>query len=278
MEVMTEEVIEPSVVYVCPTWKCNLKCKHCEISKRRSKETKYGAEVLYTLQKLKLSPSSLVVYFGGEPMINKFQFGTLLSSGLITSVSTNLLLLDKDCLRWLERTEPKVAIATSWNPDRFDERQYYKWLNNLETLVDKGFDTKVLITLTPSLFEMNMQEVINTLDDIEDTGCDKFLFEPYVGKKEYHEMADNWLCDFVDAYKGRMENCIVDKLKNWNCDCSNTWTIEPTGKLVKGCPQFGGVNIPNECLTCDNGHVCRPCVLQKTCSYPKKLAKKVGVL
>lgn len=275
---MSSDILTPDVLYVCPSWKCNLKCEHCEISTRRSKETKYGDNVLHTLKKLQLSSSSVVVYFGGEPMLNKFQFGTILSSNMITSVSTNLLLLDEDCLRWMERTSPKVNIATSWNPTRFTDDQYKLWLRNLRKVRERGFDTKVLITLTPSLFGMQMHEVINVLKDIEKTGCDKFLFEPYVGEHEYHEAADSWLCDFVDLYKGNMENCITEKIKNWNCDCSNTWTIEPTGELVKGCPQFEKVNIPTKCLTCDNGHVCRPCVLQKTCSYPKKLARKLGVL
>ena len=264
--------------YVCPSYKCNLRCDHCEIRTRRSKETRYGEKVLATLKKLDTDEDDIVVYFGGEPMLNKFQFGTILSSGKITCVSTNLLLLDDDCLRWLERTENKPAIATSWNPERFTTTQYYTWLNNMDVIINRGFDVKVLITLTPSLFGEPMNEFISILDDIEDTGCTKFLFEPYVGKHEYHDAADKWLCDFVDAYKGNMENCIIEKLSNWHCNCEETYTIEPTGELKKGCPQFHGVNIPTECLTCENGHVCRPCVLQKTCSYPKRLAKKLGVI
>lgn len=267
------------ILYVCPSWKCNLKCPHCEISTRKSKEDKWGKTVLETLKNVELNENAIVTYFGGEPMLNKFQFGTIMASGLITSVSTNLLMLDDDCLRWLNATSPKVDIATSWNPQRFPEQtRYYMWLDNLEKVTKNGFDTKVLITLTPDLFGIDFHELNDYLYDMEEAGATKFLFEPYVGEKEYHEAADKWLCDFVDHYDGGMENCIVDRLKHWNCDCTNTWTIEPTGELVKGCPQFKGVNIPSECLTCENGHVCRPCVLQKTCSYPKRLAKKLGVI
>ena len=114
---------------------------------------------------------------------------------------------------------------------------------------------------------------------IEGVGVQKFLYEPYIGKNECNEKADEWLCMFHDNYTGGMTNLIEEKLDNWNCDCNEIYTLEPDGEIRKGCPDslvLKEKTYCNDCLTCDKVDRCRPCMLQKTCSYPKKLSEKLG--
>lgn len=261
-------------IYAIPWYDCNLNCNHCEIHLR--KEEYQPLEFKEELLSFCDEPNvGTVVLFGGEPLLHKKEMWEILKLGVVNCISTNLLLMEDGLAKIL--ADADISIATSWNPTRFTKEQYDLWAKNLYETIEAGVDVKVLITLTPDLFEMDMKEVISVMNRIEGVGVKKFLFEPFVGDKEYHKKADSWLCKFHNAYKGSMINEVEERLTDWNCNCNETYTITPSGKVHRGCPMFKAPRVPKECVRCDKASFCRPCPLLKTCSYPKKLAKKVGL-
>lgn len=122
----------------------------------------------------------------------------------------------------------------------------------------------------------NFDSLLREWDNIE--SVEGILFEPlldYQMSKDLHERADLWLCNLYDKWNFRIRNLIADKVMKWNCNCSDVWTLNPNGKLIRGCPQFEKKFVLNECLGCNLAGICRPCHLQHICSFPKNLYRKV---
>jgi len=266
-------------LYAVPWYACNLNCSHCHVSKRQV-PIDFG-KFLSTLRAAE--DYDHVVLFGGEPTLDWNKFVEILDTRKISSVSTNLTVhpttfVKSEFLQTIKSYD--VSIATSWNPDRFTPALYELWFDNLKCLTGL-VDITVMITLTEDLLRIGVGTMVFVLGRLEGVGVKKFLFEPYIGDLEVHDKADEWLCELHDAYPGLMTNLLEERLSDWNCNCDETYTLEPDGVIRKGCPDLLASGLQNfcvDCLTCNNSDICRPCMLQKTCSYPKKLAKKLGVL
>lgn len=262
-------------LYVVPWYKCTLNCSHCNVKNRKVQEnyTKF-------LEVFKSTDVDNTILFGGEPLFNHDKFEEIILTGKINSVSTNLILPSSLQFSYFREvmlpllTKYDISIATSWNPNRFTSKREELWLNAIKEL--SSLDILLLITLTEDLFTST--SIYEILRKVELAGCKKFLFEPYISTKECNDIADEWLCMFHDTYNGNMNNMLEEKLFNWNCNCDETYTLEPDGIIRKGCPDSLMIKekyICEECLTCNFSEKCRPCKLQKTCSYPQKLLKKL---
>ena len=268
-------------LYAVPWYKCNLNCPHCHVSHREVRED-YD-RFLRTLKTV--DGFDHVVLFGGEPTLDWDKFLEIVSTGKVNSVSTNLTthlkeFMEAEFLPLI--TKYNLSVATSWNNRRFSPALWGIWLNNVRILapiLKENFI--VMITLTDDLVSENMEYVNLMLGQIEGAGVKQFLFEPYIGDVEVHDKADEWLCKVHDWYPGLMKNLLEEKLRDWNCNCDDVCTLEPDGVIRKGCPDLlasGVMNYCIDCMTCEHSDICRPCMLQKTCSYPKKLAKKLGII
>ena len=257
-------------IYAIPTYHCNLKCPHCELHLKEDNFSEKFFEVLCSIEK-----GADITLFGGEPTLYRDRLERCLKTEKIASISTNLLLLDENLLSLYK--EYGISIATSWNPQRFTDEQYLLWMSNLRKLEQNGLDCIILITLTEDLLAyQEFNEHLKEWDNIK--SINGILFEPlldYKMKTDLHSRADLWLCELYDNWHFSMRNMIAEKVKKWNCDCSNVWTLNPTGELVRGCPQQEKKFILNECLGCSLAGICRPCHLQHICSFPKKLYEKV---
>ena len=263
-------------LYAVPWYNCTLNCKHCNVHNK----------VIFNnfdkfLSTLIAENYDNVILFGGEPLFNITKMEQIIRTGKINSISTNLILPSNISYDYISKnfvpllSQYNISVATSWNPSRFNKEKQDLWLNAIKQLTGE-LDVLLLITLTRDLFVNS--EIYSVLELAEKAGCTKFLFEPYIGADECNELADEWLCTFHDRYTGSMINLIEHKLDNWICDCDNTYTLEPSGEIKKGCPDsliIGRNNFCNDCLVCSISGNCRPCPLQKTCSYPKKLAERV---
>ena len=263
-------------LYVVPWYDCNLKCPHCNVRVRKVK-----SDFRKLIKTLRTTQAENIVLFGGEPTLYWEKTQQIIATRKITSISTNLMSSEWFTENYLAIAlkQFNISVATSWNYERFTDEQLQTWLTNLRVLTRKGIDVLVLITLTERLLEGSLTRVNDVLGMIEGVGVQKFLYEPYIGKNECNEKADEWLCIFHDNYTGGMTNLIEEKLDNWNCDCNETYTLEPDGEIRKGCPDslvLKEKTYCNDCLTCNKVDRCRPCMLQKTCSYPKKLSEKLG--
>lgn len=251
-------------LYAVPWYDCNLNCDHCDIHYMQD-----GQMTFQFIEELRNTDAEDVVLFGGEPLLSKQLLKEILNTGKITSVSTNMLLFTKEIGQML--LEHDIHIATSWNPSRFKGVEYYTWLAHIADATKLGLKVMVLITLTPDLFTYNMKRFLNKLDDMEIMRCESFLFEPFVGELSFHELADEWLCEFHKQYKGNMVNILEQNLDNWCHDCSEVYTLKPSGDIVKGCPHQLPVQVLSECMSCEHAAYCKPCPILNSCSYPKKL-------
>ena len=265
-------------LYAVPSYKCNLACPHCNV---RNKEVEFNFGKF--LEALRTTDAENVILFGGEPTLIWDLFEAAIMTGKVTSVSTNLMVYSVDTYYTKFANllrKYNVSVATSWNYERFKSiNEVGIWLSNVKALVEEYVDVLVLITLTKPLIDAPFEDIVKFFTALEKTGVKQFLFEPYIGDIECNREADEWLCGFHRAYKGKMTNLIEKKLDNWKCDCSDTYTLEPNGDIVKGCPD--SLVLKNrsyfleECIDCNHVENCQPCNLEKTCSYPKKLAELI---
>lgn len=261
-------------VYLIPSYKCNLNCPHCDI--HNYKDT-FNEDVFF--ETFNNIDSNEFVLFGGEPLLNKHIFKKCVETGKITSLSTNLLLLDEEYIELIKKYN--LNIATSWNPKRFNELEYQIWKEKLKLLSKNHLSCIVLITLTQDLIDYNKTDLILILQEIDNTSAVKGIqFEHLVDdnlSEDFHKKVDAWLCEWYGNWNFKMKNIIFEQVNNWCFNCSNVYTLKPSGQLIKGCPQFTKATLCNECLTCKLSKICHPCSLQKTCSFPKQLYKLINI-
>ncbi len=257
-------------LYVIPNYECNLNCPHCDLHK---KKVTFNEDLFYaTLNSIEADE---VILFGGEPTLYKDRLLACLETNKVTSISTNLL--DEDRIDLF--TKYDLDIATSWNPHRFNKFQQSLWINNLYHLSKLNKQALILITLTPDLLKFSKEDLYNLFNTLEILGISGILFEPLVSShtnQEFYNKCDNWLCELYKDWRWGFNNFIIDKLDNWNCNCSGIKTLEPNGILKNGCPQVeGNIQINNRCFSCFFSSICNPCYLQKYCAFPKNLYKLV---
>ena len=267
-----------AIIYAIPNYECNLSCPHCDISRQHVDydEQKF----LYSIKDLSNNKTNVINLFGGEPTLYKERFMSIVKTNLVSSVSTNLLATDAEVLDCLVHSS--FSIATSWNKTRFTAEQEQKWLKNLELFSESHKKCMVLITMTPDLVYSPLDQIIDVLNRIDSTrGVDSILFEHLISDTvtdSFQQDCDSWLCSMHDCWKWpKLNNRIEEKVKanRWKFDCSSTKTILPNGELRDGCPQKTSTCICLECLSCKNSSFCQPCSLQRFCTFPKKLYKKL---
>lgn len=260
-----------NTVYAIPSFSCNLSCSHCNL---RTVEIPLTDGFFAELESIK---DSNIIYFGGEPLLNKELFVKCIGLNDISSVSTNLLLLDDEYSEIIKGHD--IGVSTSWNPSRFTDGQYSKWVANLKMLERHGISCCILITLTEDLISGDLNSLLERIGEWDRIGCvESILFEHLVDydmSKTLHQRCDDWLCRVHDNWRFNARNAIEDKVGNWNCDCTKTFTLLPNGVMRQGCPQYTKTHVLDECLTCKYSDKCKPCVLQHICSFPKKLHERV---
>ena len=145
-----------SKLYIIPNFACNLSCPHCELHLRKDDFNENSFYKVFSETNF-----SENVLFGGEPLLHKDRYLKLIDSNKITSISTNLLLLDENIIKILKQKE--ISIATSWNLQRFTDKQYTLWLNNLKLLEKYDMKCIVLITMTKDLIDLEISSFLKYL-------------------------------------------------------------------------------------------------------------------
>lgn len=263
-------------LYAIPTWNCNLNCPHCAIKNRKDNfnEIKFISELN--------SFDGRIVLFGGEctsnlkRMISIFNNNHEYGRSKISSVSTNLINLSDEILNIYKQLD---SIATSWNPNRFNQKEYDIWMKHCKVISENNINYIIMITLTDDLFSMNINDFISMMKTWDLPNLKQIKFEHYVGPEatpDYFERADEWLCKIYKLWNLNAKFGMVERVCNWKFNCSNIYSLLPDGTLINQCPHMLEYHIPEECFTCERANKCRPCRLQKYCSYPKKLANLIG--
>ena len=257
-------------IYVNPTYKCNLKCSHCTIRKQPHKQNLH--QIVDTLSRIEYDRAIL---FGGEPLLLKHnQLSYMFEHIRFDSISTNLLLLNEDNINVI--IENNIHVATSWNPDRFTEKQYHTWLNNLRLLIENDVPTTVLITMTEQLLNTDICVILRDIENVtQGSQCfEGIKFEHLVpSTKDLVNKFDCWLIELTKKWNFSYPNIIVDQYKQGSCvfDCRHVWSVTPEGRLIHNCPTLDNNNVLKQCLTCDYAHICKPCKKQQVCTFFKHL-------
>lgn len=259
------------VMYALVTNHCNLSCPHCNV---KLPTEKFNEETF--IERLRAFNGHIIL-FGGEPTLYQDRLMRITNDEIIKeksmSITTNLVNLNGELIRLYHRLS---GIATSWNPNRFNDNQYHTWLGNLDILKYEKINISVMVTLTSDLICIDPESFINT---ISKWNVSAIKFETYIGDDvtpEFLDKVDEWLCEVYKAWNNDIRNDIISKLDDWYFDCSNVYTLHPEGNVTLGCPHRSPIYMPEECYECSRSATCRPCRLQQYCSYPKKLARLVN--
>lgn len=262
------------VLYALITRRCNLTCPHCDVY---NLEDNYD-EKAFLDQLLKFDGE--IILFGGEPtMYPRRLFNIVDTCDLynkkIRSISTNLTVLNEKLIDLYKKIG---SVATSWNPYRFDNIQYEMWYHNCNWLSKAtGIRPALLITMDNDLLNMGVDNFLKVIDDWDSSMFKGIKLEYYNGynKDNYFNQVDEFLCELHSKWRSDIYNDIVDRVKHWWHDCSGVYTLNPNGIIHHRCPHNMPPTVPNECYTCDRVDICRPCVLQQQCSFPKKFSQLI---
>ncbi len=264
-------------LYALVTTMCNLSCPYCDV---RDKSDNYDRDKF--ISQLDQFDGQIIL-FGGEPTLFPDRLIDIYLSNpninkKISSISTNLIKIDSKILTLFRLIG---SVSTSWNPERFSLPEYHNWLTNMGILNKALPDMKIgiLVTMTDKLLNMSTEEFNLFISDWNPAGVKHIRFEHYIGEdttEDYFHRCDEWLCNIYKSWNSPIPMFNVGQVDNWYFDCSDTWTLKPDGTLNRGCPHTSSIHVPDKCYTCERWHLdCRPCRLQKYCSYPEKFIELV---
>jgi len=172
------------------TNKCNLSCIHCYSSEQQEELT--TTDVYHILDKLSTAGVGMIDFGGGEPLLRTDIFDILTYSkhlGLYTSISTNGILLDENCVKRLKILNiDHVCISLDGaKPETHDHIRnkkgtYEQTISGIKNCVNAGITTQISTVF--------MNSNINELGDM------------YTFLESLH--VDGWyIYDFVPAGRGK---------------------------------------------------------------------------
>ena len=168
------------MVYLKTTETCQLNCQHCFTNGINGKKIYFDPKATIDwFQRLheecKTFNSGMIIFHGGEPflapmedMLQVYETVSKLWENIKWSCSTNLTytLTDKH-LEFFDKVF-KTGFCTSWDKGiRFsNEKQEALWRANLKTLVDRGHNITLNVSLNRQLLEMDKVELVTWLNTL----------------------------------------------------------------------------------------------------------------
>ena len=277
-EISKDKLREANEIYICPSFLCNLNCPHCTL---KNLPTQLELEKIeQTLEYINKNSGNKVLYdlFGGEPLLlQDFVLERLYKkiSQKKFIISTNLLELRDSIIPIMKKAE---WINTSWNPRRFDTCQMQIWQENINKLHENDIKINLMITLTKDLLYLTPVEFLHFISAFKPYSLDL----DYVIGEDFTEARlqeiDNWLCGLYANWNIPTIFDIADNIKKSILygkkykDCSNHYTILPSGKVKPGCAYFETDVDKTKCYCCELYPWCNgSCRLQTACTLPKNL-------
>lgn len=278
-ELSLEKLKQANEIYICPSFLCNLNCPHCTLKNLPTcmELEKIEQTLDYIIQNS--GDNVLFDLFGGEPLLLQDYVLERIHKKIKQKkyvISTNLLLFRPALLPLFKEAK---QINVSWNPLRFNEEQFKIWETKTQVLRTAKVKINLMITLTKDLIQNYMpQQFLDFIKDFKAYSLDL----DYVIGEEYTEerldSIDNWLCELYKIWNIPTIFDIADSIKKSILskqkyrDCSNHYTILPSGKIHPGCAYFETDVDKTKCLCCELYQWCNgACRLQTSCTFPKKL-------
>ena len=266
------QMLNMNEVYICPSFLCNLKCPHCTLKNLPNKMD--IKSILETLKFLNENSGQNLMYdlFGGEPLLLPENIITQIFSVINKKkfvVSTNLLNLQDFHIPYFKQA---MWVNVSWNPQRFTDEQYKKCLENIEILHKHNIKINAMVTLTDDLI----------LNYTPNEFYQKIILKwhPYSLDLDYfigpsqniNDKIDDWLVNLyeiwdIDTKFNMVENILTAiKYNTKYKDCSNHYTILPSGNIKYGCAYWDTDVIKINCLMCELYNFCNGgCKLETKC-------------
>jgi len=155
-------------VYLKLTNRCNLKCKHCYIWKKKKWQGDITEEVVEALiRQFPNGEHSKIILFGGEPTLyppdKAKRLLEILKKGGWNEINiqTNLVSVNQE---WVEifKVYTKGHIGTSLDTSRIELGVVDKILANVKRLKKEGIDVSAVITVTRDLTINLFRELVNS--------------------------------------------------------------------------------------------------------------------
>lgn len=187
MKIQRLDLSKPLMAQLEVTSMCNHRCTHCYLldsdPRKRHNEIVTDETVLSVTQKIIDSGIFNVVVTGGEPLLKKqltkIVLSKLASSGIRTSLNTNLTLFDADFISFL--VDHHIGVLTSCpstTPTVFNQMvgvsNYEVFENKLKEVFKAGIRCSVNMVVTKD----NFSNVRETAKKLKELGCHYFSATP----------------------------------------------------------------------------------------------------
>lgn len=272
-----DKLANMSEVYICPSFLCNLNCPHCTL--KNLPQQLELAKIEETLDYINENSGNKVLYdlFGGEPLLLPTFYLERLYKKLVKKhylVSTNLLNYKEEHLFLFKKAD---LINTSWNPLRFTTKQFEVWKNNIKLLQENNIRINLMVTLTQDLItNYNPKVFLDFINKINPYSLD---LDYVIGNDNTNlKDIDSWLCELYKGWNVNTSFGIIENMKHSLLygtkykDCSNHYTILPSGNIKPGCAYYECDVDKSICYVCELFLWCNgACRLQSKCTFPKKL-------
>jgi len=179
------------------TNRCNLKCIHCYSSTQNEELT--TNDVYHVIDNLYEAGAGIIDFGGGEPLLRDDIFDILSYSkdfGLCTSISTNGILLNEDCIKRLKKLKiDHVCISLDGaKPETHDHIRnrkgtYEKTINGIKKCVNAGIDTQISTVFMKS----NIDELVDIYNLLKSFDVDGWYVYDFIPAGRGRELQDEIL-------------------------------------------------------------------------------------
>lgn len=178
------------------TYQCNQQCIMCDLwrplesCKKMNKEALTIEEWEKVIDDLVDMGASAVIFSGGEPLLKKdilILIKYAKERGLLTNISTNGILLEPELIKQLLDVgldEVNISLdginASTHDKIRGSPGSYEKTIRAIRniSLLRENHQNRILLTVTCSISEINLNEVIELVSFVSDLGVDRIGFIP----------------------------------------------------------------------------------------------------
>lgn len=256
-------------LYLVLTKECNYKCTYCPFSDLSDKTQmdkkilKKGVDLWVKNIKSSVAPINdlLVVFYGGEPLLNKecIYFGILylyklikvkkLPSGLKIILATNGSLLDRDLMVFLKKYHVMVTIGLdginkelNWQRIKKDSStSFFDSMRIIRELIKYKVDVSISTTITPTNFS-----AINKLGLVfKRMGIKRFGFNLLRGEAAGNSARNR------DLYYSRAADLMIKNFQNQK-------DADFEFQMSKKSSSFSNENFAIDCSCCGNHFVIMP--------------------
>lgn len=182
------EMLRPSSIHLCATWRCNLHCSQCDIplTGKRERPELTAEQITKAIQQLRewLGPFHLNIA-GGEPFVRKdmmdiVEFCT--RNGVSVGITTNGMLITEEIARRIEKAgiQSLNISLDGLTPETHDRMRNLKGAHKrvMKVIERLNRPRDYCLVIATILMAANADEVLGMVDWAEDRMLNGIIFQP----------------------------------------------------------------------------------------------------